>query len=42
MAGEFSVQFFVPETWFQEPDKWKGSDVDELNVIVPIEQMDGG
>lgn len=42
VAREFSVSFSIPEMWLQEVDNWNGSDVNELEVIVPIEHMDGG
>lgn len=42
VAGEFNVNFSVPEMWLQSTENWDGSDVDKLEVVVPIEEMDGG
>lgn len=41
-ATDFSVEFQVPESWFDSPEKWVGSDVTGLNVTVPVEKLDGG
>lgn len=41
-ATEFTVQFSIPENWFQSVDNWNGSDIDTLAVTVPVEHLDGG
>lgn len=41
-ATEFSVQFRVPTNWFDSDENWTGEDITELNVTVPVDQLDGG
>ena len=41
-ATDFSVQFRVPEYWFESQKRWSGSDVAGLKVTVPVEELDGG
>ncbi|WP_340103982.1 YceI family protein [Rhodohalobacter sp. 8-1] len=41
-ATDFSVQFSIPNNWFQSDDNWNGSDIDTLAVTVPVEHLDGG
>lgn len=41
-ATEFSVQFSIPDNWFQSDDHWNGTDIDTLSVTVPVEHLDGG
>lgn len=41
-ATEFSVQFSIPDNWFQSDDDWNGSDIDRLSVTIPVEHLDGG
>lgn len=41
-ATEFSVQFSIPDNWFQSDDGWNGTDIDTLTVTVPVEHLEGG
>jgi polyisoprenoid-binding protein YceI len=41
-ATDFSVQFRVPEYWFESQERWSGSDVAGLKVTVPVDKLDGG
>ena len=41
-ATDFSVQFQVPGYWFESQERWDGTDVTELKVTVPVDELDGG
>jgi hypothetical protein len=41
-ATDFSVQFRVPGRWFDSDEDWVGKDIAALNVIVPVDRLDGG
>lgn len=41
-ATKFSVQFRVPESWFDSHDSWAGENIALLSVTVPVEHLDGG
>ena len=41
-ATGFTVQFQIPEAWFESEEIWAGNDVSQLSVTVPVEHLDGG
>lgn len=42
VATEFSVNFQIPEIWFDSDNHWTGTEIADLTVAVPVEHLDGG